>query len=260
MDLPGRCRAAAYHRPVMPYEAHPVFEAPQSEDAAIWRYMSLAKLISLLSLRSLFFSRADLIGDPLEGSVGGGNVRMRPEWYGEHYEMVERNRAQFSQGLPQCTGLNCWHVSEYESAALWRLYGGDSGVAVRSTYARLVGSLRGDSKVFVGLVQYADYEHDVIPEGTTLGPFLYKRRSFEHERELRAVVQEFTQVGEGKIAAVSRWERGLCVPVDTDLLIAGISVAPGSPTWYLEAVKAVVDKFGPHVGVTRSDLDQQPIY
>lgn len=244
----------------MPYEQHSLFEAPEDPDASIWRYMSLAKLVSLLSLKSLFFARADMIGDPLEGSVGAGNVRMRPDWYGEHFEIIERSRAQFSPGLPQCTALNCWHVSEYESAALWRLYGGESGVAVRSTYRKLVESLGSMSKIFVGLVRYADYERDVIPEGTTLGPFLYKRRSFEHEREVRAVIQEFTAVGEDKIAAVSKWESGLYVPIDAERLIGAVAVAPNSPTWYVEAVKAVVDRFGPPVDVTRSDMDRQPIY
>lgn len=185
---------------------------------------------------------------------------MRPTWYGEAAELIAGTRLSFTLGLPQCTALNCWHVSDYESAALWRLYGGEAGVAVRSTYRRLIDSLGRESRVFVGMVRYADYERDVIPEATTLGPFLYKRRSFEHERELRAVVQEFTRAGDGRIAAVSKWERGLYIPVATDELIEGVAVAPASPGWYLDAVSAVVKAFGPSVSVTRSDLDRQPIY
>ena len=37
--------------------------------AKIWRFMSIAELVSLLSKRALFFTRPDKLEDPFEGSL-----------------------------------------------------------------------------------------------------------------------------------------------------------------------------------------------
>ncbi|MFN8224152.1 MAG: hypothetical protein U0R50_13000 [Gaiellales bacterium] len=51
------------------YDAtHPVFNAPP-DDTVVWRYIDLAKLISLLDHRALYFARADTLGDPHEGAL-----------------------------------------------------------------------------------------------------------------------------------------------------------------------------------------------
>ena len=46
------------------YETHPLFVAPPG-DALLWRYMDFTKFVSLLDTSSLFFSRADLLGDAI---------------------------------------------------------------------------------------------------------------------------------------------------------------------------------------------------
>lgn len=49
--------------------------------------------------------------------------------------------------------VNCWNLCDYESKALWRLYGsaGD-GVAVCSTYESLVDVMREDENLFLGKI------------------------------------------------------------------------------------------------------------
>jgi hypothetical protein len=42
--------------------------------------------------------------------------------------------------------------------------------------------------VYIGRVRYLDYEREFIPAGNILAPFLYKRKSFSHENEVRAVM------------------------------------------------------------------------
>ena len=53
----------------MPFKEHPEFLVPGSADAKIWRYMDLAKFLSLLDQRCLYFSRLDRLSefDPFEG-------------------------------------------------------------------------------------------------------------------------------------------------------------------------------------------------
>jgi len=40
------------------------------------------------------------------------------------------------------TAINCWHISDHESVAMWKLYAaGAPGIAVRSTVERFASSL-----------------------------------------------------------------------------------------------------------------------
>jgi hypothetical protein len=50
-------------------EKHPAKDSDVDPSTPIWRYFDLPKFIAFLEHRGLWFSRADLLGDPLEGSV-----------------------------------------------------------------------------------------------------------------------------------------------------------------------------------------------
>src|ERR1043165_4873977 len=68
------------------------------------------------------------------------------------------------------------------------IFRSSEGIAIRSSVARLKTALASfEDKIFVRPVRYLDYDRDRIEMGDVLEPFFYKRRSFEHERELRAV-------------------------------------------------------------------------
>ena len=49
------------------YTEHPTF-SPPPDDAVLWRYMDFTKFVSFLDKSSLFFARADKLGDPFEGA------------------------------------------------------------------------------------------------------------------------------------------------------------------------------------------------
>ena len=183
----------------MRYEAHPVFAAPVNADATIWRYMDFAKLVSLLKTRSLYFARVDALGDEFEGFYSRANIEMRPAVY--HDKIPETTLAEisaFTESQRKRTFVNCWNLSEYESGALWGLYvPPHGGVAIRSTFRRLTQCFQrtpedhapgGAHEIYIGQVEYADYDSAWLPEGNTLWPFVFKRRSFDFEMELRACI------------------------------------------------------------------------
>ena len=68
------------------------------------------------------------------------------------------------------------------------------GVAIQSTFDRLASVLPRDEPyeggflLYLGLVRYLDYTTDTVPEGNAYAPFIYKRKSFEHERELHSLL------------------------------------------------------------------------
>lgn len=85
---------------------------------------------------------------------------------------------------------NSWHVNEFESAAMWDLYlKSPEGIAVETTFGRLRDSFSVEPthRVFIGTVNYIDYDTMPLPWDNSLLLALHKRKSFSHEQELRAL-------------------------------------------------------------------------
>lgn len=245
------------------YKEHPVFEKPKNENAKIWRYMDFTKFVSLLDKSALFFTRADRLGDPFEGSYSRANIKLRPEVYKEKIPLNQlENLSQFYKILIKHTAINCWHLSEYESA-MWNLYlKSNKGIAIRSTFDLLKTSLKDENHdVFIGKVKYIDFEKDWMPEGNTLYPFVHKRKSFEHEKELRAIIQGFRYKKNGKLDwSKPLFDDGIYVQLDLDVLIDKIYLAPASPKWLFELVKSITKKYKLDKDVLQSSLDDVPAY
>ncbi len=95
------------------------------------------------------------------------------------------------------TFINSWHIQEHQSAAMWNLYARNSdGIAIESTYNKLISSIEDydEFDINIGTVKYIDYQKNAIPVSHVLSPFLHKRKSFEHEKELRTLI-DTTQYG-----------------------------------------------------------------
>lgn len=246
------------------YKEHPVFEKPGNAEARIWRYMDFTKFVSLLDKSALFFSRADKLDDPFEGSYSKANVKLRPQMYKDKVPPdVLQHLTKVHKLFLKYTVINCWHLNEYESAAMWKLYlKSNEGIAISSTFNRLKGCLESEKPIiFIGKVQYIDYEKDWLPEGNMLYPFVHKRKSFAHEQELRAVIQEFRYKEDGEID----WDKppfdeGIYVQVNLETLIDKIYLAPTSPKWLFELVKAVTSRYKLDKEVLQSTLDDVPVY
>ncbi len=245
------------------YKEHPVFEKPRDENAAIWRYLDFTKFVSLLDKKALFFSRADKLEDPFEGSYSKANVKMRPEVYKDIPPNKLLTLVELYKELVSHTFISCWHLSEHESAAMWKLYlKSNDGIAIRSTFGQLKRCFSDENRnIYIGRVKYIDYENDWMPEGNALYPFVHKRRSFEHEQELRAVIQEFSFNSNGGINLYKPLlYDGIYIQVDLDVLLDRIYVAPTSPQWLLELVKSVTRVYGLDKEVLQSVLDDVPVY
>jgi hypothetical protein len=242
------------------YVEHPAFPAPDDPEAKIWRYQDFSKLIWTLQRRALFFARADSLGDSFEGSY--------PRCYAEQLEAL-RTAEGSARKARRWYCVNCWHMAEYESAAMWRLYShGSNGVAIQSTYRRLVDTFaQSDRDVYVGHVRYIDYDRDRFPDDDPHNPMMHKRRAFEHEREIRGVVRESPREssrGRDETGAADTPDRehdrpGIMVSADTNRLIERIYVNPASPRWQVEMIRGTVEKFGidPEM-VCQSELAEPP--
>lgn len=114
--------------------------------------------------------------------------------------------------------------------------------------------------MYVGLVKYIDYETEWIDAGNLLSPFVHKRKSFEHEREIRALVTKWPKGENGIDFNQETIDYGLKVKVDVERLIEKIFVAPSSPAWFADLVRAVVQRYGYDFQVVQSKLNDQPVF
>lgn len=221
--------------------AHPRFPQPPDPSVKVWRYMNLPKLISLIQSNALYLARLDQLADPYEGSTthrtaAGIDAFLKTlgsdRGYQDMANVYEKNRESMF--------VSCWHANEHESEAMWRLYGGGaSGIAVQSTYSRLIDSVETQYDVYVGLVQYIDYNTASFPSANVFYPVMHKRASFAHEREVR-LVRHWTPNPEHDERTLS-----LSMPWNVEAFCDHIYVDPYAPEYYFEAVKAVVETMAP---------------
>ena len=241
-------------------------------NVTIWRYFDLPKFVSLLQKRSLFFSKLALLGDPFEGSLPRGTVeeqairkRLAEEQGNAGGARTPEQYQQIRRGYREYTYVNCWHQNDRESAAMWALYApGGAGVAIRSSISSLIDAVSAyKPMVNIAAVQYLDELSGRIDESTIYSAWLWKRRSFEHEREVRALTCDWPAIGEIQRTAdfAQNPLPGVYVPVALDRLIDTVYVAPQSPDWYQEVVQSVVVSYlEASCEVQKSGLDTTPLY
>jgi hypothetical protein len=259
-----------------------VFTQPTNPDIKVWRYMDFTKYVSMLDSGRLFFARSDLLGDDFEGSSPLMNIALRPAAYqGMRQEISKANPSNQNEWVEflrfvsttnelhrHSIYVNSWHMNEFESAAMWDLYATNraEAIAIQSTYAKLRDCLPSEidvgltdpASVFIGEVQYIDYETEWYDEGNLYHRFLHKRKSFEHERELRAVISDRFQ---GMYYSGNNPKTGYRVEVSLDDLIEQVYVAPIAPDWFRDLVLTVTDKYRlGHKTIKTSSLGQRPIY
>ena len=252
----------------MPAHIHPVFKHPATSNVPIWRYMDFTKFVSMLEQKALYLCRADLLGDPFEGSIPRQTLEAFREALAqgqtpnEQVTQMLQSQSEFRRGFRKEVYLNCWHASDVESAAMWNLYSKSSeAIAIQSTFGSLFNSIESDEKTgafYLGLVRYIDYEQDHIELNNIFWPFVHKRKSFEHEKEVRIVHSYPAKIGEKW--ADRETPPGIWKPVDLDRLISRIFVSPTCDSWFCDLVQKTTTRYGLSKNVLQSDMNATPVY
>lgn len=214
----------------------------------LWRYMDFAKFVAMLANKSIYFARPDLLGDPFEGARG--LVSKQPEWKAYSLEYLEnairtapggannRSDEEIRQEAERLfsdirrvdetefkrTFVSCWHASDVESEALWRLYcpPGSVGVAVQTERGVLEDSLDQELTIKFGHVRYIDFSRGFAG---TYDRIFWKRKSLSHEAEVRGVVQ--------KDWMDKRDIPGIAVSADLNRGIQKVVISPFAPSWFM---------------------------
>ena len=234
------------------YQKYPRFDLPPPEEV-LWKYLDFTKFVALLDTKALFFARIDKLEDRFEGTLFKA---IEPRCSPEFKRAVEK--------LRPLVGVNCWHANDYESDAMWKMYGAETGVAIRTTCQDLINSFTGTSSaVHIGQIQYVDYDKVDIPleavEKNILPLFLYKRKHFEHEREVRALTHDIPRGNDPIDLPEPGWDGGKPCKVDLNHLIAVVVVSPLAPKWFFKRVKSVAGKYGLSAEVRQSSMSESPV-
>lgn len=232
------------------------YNEPDNPNAPIWRYMSLAKLVALLSDQKLFFCQVAKLPDPFEGCISEKLRSVISADFESHPHLSSWARARFT-----CYA-SCWCMGTTESDALWRIYGGaDGGIAVRSTYAKMAAALF--PSVNSGCVTYLDYANDEPPD--PFNPVMIKRREYGYESECRFiwVHPDYSKIKLSEpdsLDLLTNLPEGHKESIDLDLAVDDVIVSPLAPDWFFEAVQATVQRFGSKIQVARSSLRTPPTH
>lgn len=249
-------------------ETNSILEGPSNPNSLVWRYMDVSKLVALLQDKALYFARADSFEDPFEGSLPR---RVREEY--EHNAVARAGVGSLTKEdllkswidthrqLLQQVYISCWHMSEHESAALWSIYGkSNDAVCIQTTYAKLAALL--PSQVEAGLVTYIDYDTETFRITNNLNsPFIHKRMSFEHDKEVRALIlPSFMGFPPNLPVGAQFADGGVKVLVDLVALIDHIFVSPTSKPWFERMIRSLVQTYGITASVTQSSLARAPLW
>ena len=246
--------------------AHPNIRPPTDSVAKIWRYMSFAKYCTLLRTRQLHFTSTALFDDRWEGSHGlwhAAGVELISVFSKVNWSSMSLKEfsTRWNRWIRGWTYANCWHINPDDSEAMWKLYASDAGsVAIQSTYGRLRSVLTPD--IGIGRVFYSNF-YATPPEKSPFKgyptPFVFKRKSLKHERELRALVQRVPLTSDG---VVDLWmpdpPPAYSVNVDLHKLIEAVHVQPDAPQWLVDTV-ANITKLN-HVNIPVEQIRDEALF
>lgn len=223
------------------------------DDAVLWRYMDFVRFVSLLEKNALFFPRADKLEDPFEGYRPISAVKVKIS-----SSDAETLSNIYKASIP-LTLINCWHESPHESEAMWKLYSRETdGIAIKTDFGSLMDCFKTDYRWMPGRVNYIDHETSYPATGSLWAPFFHKRKSFEHEHEVRIVIQDIPEKFPFDFAPV--YDDGNYFEVDLSILIHDVVVAPYAPEWLLELVKSVATRYNLEASVLKSRLGVSPAW
>src|SRR5262249_26511413 len=176
------------------------------------------------------------------------------------------NVPEFTEDMRRRVAASCWFESPHESAAMWRLYApGNEGVAIATTFGKLDNPIKTAARAkpawLIGAARVTYIDHANVgwiekleandKRLNVLMPFMLKNISYEHEKEVRAlIISGMEEIGSD----------GLDLPVSLNDFIDEIVDNPFCQPWFTEAVAGVADRYGLVSKHGRSSLSPDVFY
>ena len=195
-------------------------------DEPLWRYFKVDRFIELIEKSSIYFAVATQFDDIYEGAVA---IQSPQYAIDSRYKEMEGVECAFRE-LKRLTKICCWHRTDYESAAMWRLYAeSKKGVALCTTAKKIGNAIQpfrlkpsfGEETLFAGNIEYVDLTKERLKEAG-VKRFYYKHLPFSWEQEFRLSIslEKAEEFGE------NIQDCGIDVSVNLNKLIDRIVLGP----------------------------------
>ena len=217
----------------------------------LWRYMDLAKFVSMLEKKAIWLARADTFGDKHEGRFPDEML----EYINKAYETFDDNdnspikdASDFQDYLVKNTFISCWHQNLEENMVMWEIYCQDkNAVAIQTTVDNIIQHINSSNLTGHSLImKNVEYKNaDEIPGVLSYEDcFFRKRRHFSFEKEVRISFDTYSRVKPKKDTPY-----GYELPVFLNDMIQKVVIHPDSPKWFQEVINSIIIKYDLHVSV-----------
>jgi nucleotide-binding universal stress UspA family protein len=248
----------------------------------LWRYMSLERLIDILSRKKLFFASLNAYAatDPFEGLLPKialdplvqslssvieneaiqkkileeRTIKMFPE---EHHEKIKRivnkdNSDDFKLSVNEIyfrvlksTVISCWHQNKSESEAMWKLYAKDNkGIAIQTTAQNLIESID-DERVFFSEVRYVDfYDESLKNTDLVVNGFISPLLKREAFDHEKEARLFFTPIRNYNVPSETYKFEHEYIDVDVKKMISKIYISPHIAESDIHDIKTEIQNFG----------------
>jgi hypothetical protein len=231
----------------------------------------------MLFSSSLYFSRADLLGDKFEGEWSEDGISKCAEHFSqtkpnyEHLHNIDAEQATkqirelSSLHVRKSLFVNCWHANENESSLMWEVYGkNDECIVIQTNYEILEDQLavNGLPTVCMGLVEYShSLDHNPIAR------IFHKRPQFSEEKEVRAVYSPLWEVPVTEELTMklrtlenTHVKPNVSIPVNLNTLIINCFTSPKSSDSFHKMVCDITKKYDFTFNIEKSKLAGTPYF
>jgi hypothetical protein len=223
------------------------------EDQKFWRYMDLAKFVSMLEQKALWLARADAFRDRHEGRFPDDMRRLIEksyEGFDDDDDSPVKDADDFQDYLVKNTFISCWHENLDENMVMWEIYGRDNNaLAVQTTVGRISRSI--STSGITGhslLLKKVAYQKASEISGNLLYEdcFFIKRPHFFFEKEVRVSLDTYSRMNPSK-----NTPHGHKLPANINELVETVMVHPDSSEWFVNVVNSIVKKYKINAQVVR---------
>ena len=249
----------------------PIYNYGERYEGKVWRYMEFTKFLDMLTSKSLFFPSPATLQktDPYECQIGRGAFLLAHKDYQnmsdeelteEMYKLgfppnssLASARQALSQGpgfwlsmaktFNQDMAISCWHATDIESFTMWAVYlNSKPGVAVVADAKILeeFGASIPEVDAAIGLVNYLDFDLEVLNPGNFWSPIFSKRIFYQSEREFRLAIHKKTYLQTG----IPQSFQGVKIPIDPNQLIQEVWLPPFSEEWQSDTLHETIKALG----------------
>lgn len=156
--------------------------------------------------------------------------------------------------------VSCWHLSEFESSAMWQLYGVErNSICIFTTVEKLNNQIAHDESVDTVKLENVHYLDHATAKFSSdpLKPFTSKALPFSFEKELRIIALN-SKVDLTKFT--TNKDNGINIKINSlSELIDKIVISPNAESWFKECVQNLCNQYGLHAPVEISSLRRERI-